>query len=157
METTFVEIEDRVRKHSIPEVNERIDNEIQASVRKYTNRSKREIDAKIQQLEKEWSIERALDFSASSLAMTGIALGIFKNKGWLALTGAVSGFLMMHSLQGWCPPVPVLRAMGFRTRKEIDWEKYALKVLKGDFDIIDPADNSDPDIRAYKALTAVQI
>jgi hypothetical protein len=47
----------------------------------------------------------------------------------------------MHAVQGWCPPVPVLRKMGIRTRSEIDREKFALKVLRGDFQ--DVARNPD--------------
>jgi hypothetical protein len=43
------------------------------------------------------------------------------------------GFLLLHGVQGWRPPVPVLRRIGVRTRSEIDREKFALKVLRGDF------------------------
>jgi hypothetical protein len=35
-------------------------------------------------------------------------------------------FLLQHGLQGWCPPLPVLRRLGVRTQREIDAEKYAL-------------------------------
>jgi len=35
---------------------------------------------------------------------------------------------LQHGLQGWCPPLPLLRRLGIRTRGEIDREKYALKV-----------------------------
>jgi len=38
----------------------------------------------------------------------------------------VTGFLGQHALQGWCPPLTVLRKLKIRTRKEIDFEKYAL-------------------------------
>jgi len=37
----------------------------------------------------------------------------------------------MHAVQGWCPPVPLFRAFGVRTRMEIDKEKYSLmEILK---------------------------
>ena len=36
-------------------------------------------------------------------------------------------FLLQHALQGWCPPVPILRRQGFRTRHEIDAERQALR------------------------------
>jgi len=32
-------------------------------------------------------------------------------------------------LQGWCPPVPVLRRMGIRTQSEIERERCALTSL----------------------------
>ena len=56
------------------------------------------------------------------------------DKKWLLLSGVVLGFLFQHAVQGWCPPVPLLRQLGIRTRGEIDREKYALKALRGDFD-----------------------
>jgi hypothetical protein len=36
---------------------------------------------------------------------------------------------MQHALQGWCPPVPILRRLGFRTAREIFEERLALKSL----------------------------
>lgn len=35
-----------------------------------------------------------------------------------------------HSLQGWCPPLPIIRRMGIRTAEEITKEKDALRKLK---------------------------
>jgi hypothetical protein len=49
------------------------------------------------------------------------------------LPAIVAGFLLQHALQGWCPPVPLFRHLGFRTAAEIDEERYALKALRGDF------------------------
>ncbi len=49
------------------------------------------------------------------------------------LNQQVSSFLLIHALQGWCPPLPVLRRLGFGTASEIDYERYALKALRGDF------------------------
>ncbi len=51
-----------------------------------------------------------------------------------ALPAIVTGFLFQHAIQGWCPPLPVLRRRGFRTAEEINQERYALKALGGDFD-----------------------
>jgi hypothetical protein len=61
-------------------------------------------------------------------------LAAFSNKKWIALPVLVTGFLMQHAVQGWCPPLPLLRRLGIKTRKELDREKYALKALRGDFD-----------------------
>ena len=57
------------------------------------------------------------------------------------LPALVTGFLFQHAVQGWCPPVPLFRRMGVRTRPEIDREKFALKALRGDFkDVSDSPD-----------------
>jgi len=50
------------------------------------------------------------------------------------LPALVTGFLFQHAVQGWCPPVPVLRRLGFRTSYEIEEERQALKALRGDFE-----------------------
>lgn len=59
-------------------------------------------------------------------SLTGLVLGVTVNRRWLLLPGIVLPFLLQHGLQGWCPPLPVLRRLGGRTRGEIDREKYAL-------------------------------
>ena len=92
----------------------------------YANRPVWEIKERIKILEKEWDIERVLAVNASTLALSGLLLGITANRKWLALPAIVLPFLLQHGLQGWCPPLPVLRRMGVRTREEIDREKYAL-------------------------------
>jgi hypothetical protein len=74
-------------------------------------------------------VVRALEVNASTLASTGLLLGVTVNRKWLVLPGVVLSFLLQHGLQGWCPPLPILRRSGVRTRGEIDREKYELKAL----------------------------
>ena len=62
---------------------------------------------------------------------------------WAYLPLVVTGFLLQHATQGWCPPVPILRALGFRTQGEIERERYALKALRGDFDDLPGNSRSD--------------
>ncbi|HSH82103.1 MAG TPA: hypothetical protein VLA19_26550 [Herpetosiphonaceae bacterium] len=63
-------------------------------------------------------------------------------------------FLVQHAVQGWCPPLLVIRALGVRTRKEIDVEKYALKALRGDFGPL--ASGASDEERAEAALRAAR-
>ena len=65
--------------------------------------------------------------------MWRLALGVFVDRRLLVLPALVAGFLLQHALQGWCPPVPLFRHLGFRTASEIDQERTALKALRGDF------------------------
>jgi len=60
-------------------------------------------------------------------------LGATLNRRWLFLPAAVAAFLFQHAIQGWCPPLPLFRRLGFRTASEIDRERYALKFIRGDF------------------------
>jgi hypothetical protein len=41
--------------------------------------------------------------------------------------------MLQHALQGWCPPLPFIRKRGVRTADEINAEKTALKLMRGDF------------------------
>jgi hypothetical protein len=69
----------------------------------------------------------------STLALIGVALTYFVSINWLILPAIVLIFFFQHSVQGWCPPLPILRSFKIRTRKEIEQEKYALKIIRGDF------------------------
>jgi hypothetical protein len=124
---------DPVRANTTPETLRSIDTSIEEKILYYSAQPRDVISRRIVQLEREWDIERWLETNASSLALTGLILGLTKSRKYLLLTGTVLSFLLMHAVQGWCPPVPILRKMGVRTRSEIDREKFALKVLRGDF------------------------
>jgi hypothetical protein len=128
---------DRVRANTATEINEKIDRQITKSVRFFSGKSEDEISQRIHDLEREWDMERLLETNASALAFTGLVLGVVRNKKWLFLPGIVLPFLLQHAVQGWCPPVPLFRRLGVRTREEIEREKFALKALRGDFEEID--------------------
>ncbi|MFT0546226.1 hypothetical protein ACMHYO_07730 [Allopusillimonas ginsengisoli] len=120
---------DRVRRSTKPQVNEQIDSQTETNIRRYADSDKTTIRRRIHGLDEEWDVERVLEVNASTLALTGLVLGMAVNRKWLYLTGGVLTFLLQHGLQGWCPPLPVLRRLGIRTRGEIDREKYALKAF----------------------------
>jgi hypothetical protein len=120
---------DRVRAHTRPESNRQIDQKTHFNIERYRGKPPEVISRRIQELDREWDIERVLEANASVLALTGVILAGAFNRKWLLLSGTVLGFLFLHSTQGWCPPLPLLRARGVRTRGEIDEEKYALLEL----------------------------
>ena len=120
---------DRVRHSTAPHVNHEIDRQTNDNIRRYANSSPEVINRRIEELDKEWDVERALEVNASTLALTGLLLGATVNRKWLALPAVVLSFLLQHGLQGWCPPLPILRRSGVRTRSEIDREKYELRAL----------------------------
>ena len=79
-----------------------------------------------------------LEANTASAAFTGTLLATTVDKRWLALPALVGVFLFQHAVQGWCPPVPILRRLGYRTSREIETERLALKALRGDFGNIGP-------------------
>jgi hypothetical protein len=124
---------DRVRANTASEINRRLDDEARLRVEAYAHRSEDDIARRIAELDREWDTERILEMNASALALAGLMLGITRDRKWFLLPSVVLPFLFQHAVQGWCPPLPILRRWGVRSRKEIDREKYALKVLRGDF------------------------
>jgi hypothetical protein len=114
------------------------------------------IDRRLAELDREWDIERTLEANASGAVLIGLALGTFVDRRLYALPAAVAAFLLQHALQGWCPPVPVFRRLGFRTSAEIDEERYALKALRGDFDGLDGRGDGQRSFRAREALEAAR-
>ncbi len=124
----------RVRRSTSAACNARIDAALERHIDEYQGAPRQMLTERIQELEREWSIERWLETNASTLALSGVLLAAAGRPKALWLSGAVLGFLLMHGVSGWCPPLPILRRMGVRTRGEIDLEKFALKYLRGDFD-----------------------
>lgn len=119
---------DRVRRSTNIELNRQIDRQTDANIKRYASLGREAVLRRIEALDREWDVERVLEVNASTLALSGLVLGVTLNKKWLLVPGVVLSFLLQHGLQGWCPPLPVLRRLGIRTRGEIDREKYALKV-----------------------------
>jgi hypothetical protein len=142
---------DRVRANTVPEINRRIDEQIERNIRHYSGQTKEEISRRIQELDQEWDIERVLETMASSFSLTGIVLGSTVDKRWFLFPTVVLSFLLLHAIRGWCPPLTILRSVGIRTREEIDRERYALKALAGDF-----AGISKEPSRAEQTLAAVK-
>ena len=137
----------RVTDQSDIIINDRIRHQTAASLA-YFAAHPGEIDRRLRELDEEWDIERALETGSSMLTLTGLLLGVTRSRKWLLLSLAVQGFFMQHALQGWCPPLPVFRRIGFRTQYEIERERYALKAVRGDFGT--PADPADA-LRAVHA------
>ena len=133
---------ERVRRTSKSDVNAQIDNLIIFNLEYYKSEGKAAIDRRIEELDREWDIERTLEMNAAAFAFTGSVLAAVANKRWIILPAIVGAFLAQHAIQGWCPPVLWFRKMGVRTRPEIDREKYALKALRGDFDQVRDSDQA---------------
>jgi len=134
MSTNTNQQNDRVKDATPSPFNAKIERDTWQRVASYYGKTEAEISARITELDKEWDIERYLGVNMSTLAMSGLLVSAITNKkNWLILPAVVLGFFMQHAIQGWCPPLPILRKLNIRTTKEIEQEKYALKLLRGDF------------------------
>ncbi len=136
---------DRVRANTKPELNERIDEETMYWLRVYARAEREVIAQRLEELDREWDMERTLEANAAALTVIGMVFGKIRSRVWYLLPLAVGSFLLQHAIQGWCPPVQLFRSLGVRTRKEIERERYALKLLRGDFDSFHSGEK--PDVR----------
>ena len=115
------------------------------------------IERRMGELDREWDIERMLEVNAATASLFGLTLGATVNKKFLILPAFVAGCLLQQSVQGWSPPLAILRRLGYRTRAEIEQERYALKALRGDFiDVRKNAEHLNGE-GIDKAMSAVQI
>lgn len=91
------------------------------------------IGERLTSLEAEWDAERVLFTATGVNVLLGLLLGWRAHPRWYGWVAGVGAFQFQHGVQGWCPPLAVIRRLGFRTRREIDEERTALKSLRGDF------------------------
>jgi hypothetical protein len=123
----------RVEENTAPAVNQDIRRRADARIDRLAHADVTEINRRLAELDREWDIERCLETMAPTMTLVGLALGLTRARRWLFLPALVQSFFLQHALQGWCPPLVVLRRLGFRTMSEIDEERMALKALRGDF------------------------
>lgn len=125
--------DERAPANTRPSVNDRIHGRTLHDVTRYIGADPVFIDERIRELEREWDVERTLEANAAIVALAGLTLGVTVDRRFLLVPCAVAGFLLQHALQGWCPPLPLLRRLGIRTSAEIHQEIIALRILRGDF------------------------
>jgi hypothetical protein len=146
---------DRVPGQTSEEVNDEIRRRTLQSVTHYSTLGADEIERRLRELDAEWDVERTLEANAASVCLVGVSLGAFVNRRFFALPAIVAAFLLQHAVQGWCPPLPVFRRLGVRTQSEIEQERYALKVLRGDFNHILQESSGSHMYRAEAVMSAI--
>jgi len=124
---------ERVSANTASAVNERIRRQTDANVARVASGGPVAIDGRLSELTREWDLERYVETLAPTFTLLGMTLGLTVSRKWFVLPFVVQAFFLQHAVQGWCPPVPVLRRLGVRTQGEIDEERYALKAVRGDF------------------------
>ena len=123
----------RVERNTPDDANEQIRWQTEVNIARYSKSPPDVIDERLDELDREWDIERYITTIAPTFSLVGLGLGATIHRKWFLLPAVVQVFLLQHAVQGWCPPLPFFRRLGFRTQSEIDYERYALKSLRGDF------------------------
>jgi hypothetical protein len=121
----------RVERNTDAAINESRRAGIRDSLRYHAARP-REISARLAELDSEWDLERAMTAGAAGFTLAGLALTALADRRFIAVPAMVGGFLLQHAIQGWSPPVTLLRRLGFRMSGEICEERCGLKMLQGE-------------------------
>jgi hypothetical protein len=123
---------ERVERNTDVAINEERRAGVRDSLRYHAARP-REIPARLAELDREWDVERAITANAAAFTLAGLALTALVDRRFIAVPAMVGGFLLQHAIQGWCPPVTLLRRIGFRSSGEICEERCGLKMLAGEY------------------------
>lgn len=88
---------------------------------------------RLHELDHEWDTDRVIETEVAMVGLVGLALGAFWRRELLVLPALVAANMLVHARTGHYPLSPVLRRLGFRTAREIERERHALKALRGDY------------------------
>jgi hypothetical protein len=100
------------------EIRRHIRRQTVADITRYRGTPRRALEERLAELDREWSVARAIKAGAASIALAGIALGLAVQPRWLVAAAAVVG-LALH-----------LRRSGLRRRTEIECERRVLRGMK---------------------------
>lgn len=135
---------DRTRRHTARAVLRRLDDAAELRLAQCAA-DPTHIEARLQALDREWDLDRTIEAEAASMGLAGLALGTLVSHRLLALPAVVGASLFLFGTRGLYPLLPAFRRLGLRSAREIERERQALKVLRGDFDGM-AADAPGPDV-----------
>lgn len=121
-----------IQRPITPTGDSRLNRLTEHNIHLYSVQSNEAINRHIEEMDKEWSVERVVEASLSILAIIGIALGAFVDPWCLVVPAIVSLLSLAHATTGFSPALTVLRGKGMRTDREIDVETFAMNALKSD-------------------------
>lgn len=123
---------DRARRHTARSVLRRIDDDTVHHLAAVAAQPA-QAQARLDELDREWDLDRTIEAEAAAVGLAGLALGVFVRPAFLAVPAAVGAGVFLYGAFGLYPLLPLFRRLGIRTAREIQRERYAVKALRGDF------------------------
>jgi hypothetical protein len=122
------------------------------SIQYYSHRPAELVSKRIAELDQEIPLEAFVFRGGAALTIVSLVVILLNNKNRAAriLALVIAVLQLQYSYQGRNPLTDILRRRGYRSRKEIEVEKYSLEALRGDFAAF--TELSDPLERARKCL-----
>ncbi|WKN42543.1 hypothetical protein [Tunicatimonas pelagia] len=114
------------------------------------------INHRINQLERETSLEKIIENSSIALSLTGIVLAFVSNRRWLVLALLASGLFFLKKEPKDNQLQQLLQQQGYRSEKEIQREQQILQALRGDYDAIGASDQL-PEDRVRQIVNSLNV
>ena len=148
--------QDKVRMHTPSVVNRQLDAEAEHRLAEFLDggNNPAACQARITRLNREWEMERVLSLCVGAASIAAMLASKGLGRSMWSIPAVGGAMLVQQALTGGSLLAPLLRRMGFRSRPEIEIEKYALKSLRGDFLRI-PVEGG-PQVRANAAMVAAR-
>lgn len=87
---------------------------------------------RLQEIDDEWSIDGIFEKGAAAVSAGTFVLGMMFDHRWFVVPLVIAVFLFQQALQGWCPVSAVLRRLGFRAAREIQFERRMLEQIEAE-------------------------
>jgi hypothetical protein len=113
-----------------------IDDKFESILKIYAHADHELLNRRLIELDEELNLVRALKSNAMAITVTGAMFGLFASRKWVALPFLVSGLLMQYAMKGSCLCVATFRHLHVRAVSEIERERYAIKMLLGDYNYV---------------------
>lgn len=91
------------------------------------------IERRLAELDREWTVGRLVKVLSGLCIFVGLGLGLLVDRAWFALPVIVGLLLLQYLITPRSLLTALFRAAGFRTGRDIEHERIALKALRGDF------------------------
>lgn len=149
--------EKEARAHSGQEIQKRNEQALEERIRFYAAQPPEAISRRLEELNQECDVDHCMMTNVAGLALGGVVMSFLGGgRKWLLVSGTALTFLLMQGMQRSNPLTDYFRRKGLRTRAEIDAERYALKLLRGDFESVHAEETSSKQYPAEGVWGAVR-
>lgn len=114
-------------------MDRRVEEVIGAQLR-YCAGNRRRIARRLRELDEEWDLESVLESNASIVTALGVIAGAVVNRRVPSVPVSWAASLVRLAANGLLPLEPLLRRLGLRTSREIEIERMALTIMRGDLE-----------------------
>ena len=138
------------------EVEERIRQKTEEDIAHHALAGEKAIERRLEELDREWDIDHCTQLNVGALSLLGIFLGATRSRIWYLTPFLASLCLVQQATQRRSPLTNLFRRWGIRTREEIEHERFALKVLRGDFEDLKALEVKDQQSSIHDTFEAVR-